>query len=73
MKALFYLIVLIIIALTIAWFGFGMHPKTVYYKTLSVTHGVAKHSEDLKNTGNRFVDVIKNNYNDQDMTQPIEH
>ena len=32
-----------------------------------------EHAGDVKNTGSRFVDVIKNNYEDQDMTQPIAH
>lgn len=77
MKTLIYLVGLVAIGLAIAWFGFGVHPKTVYYRTIgmfsSASSEVAEQAGDVKNTGSRFVDVIKNNYNDQDMTQPIAH
>ncbi len=77
MKALLYIIGLMAVALAIAWFGFGIHPQTVYYKAVgmfgSASEGAAQHAGDLKDTGSRFVDVIKNNYNDQDMTAPIAH
>ena len=77
MKALLYIIGLVVIGLAIAWFGFGIHPKTVYYNTIgsliSASDGAAEHAGDLKDTGSRFVDVIKNNYNDKDMTQPMAH
>lgn len=77
MKTLIYLVGLVAIGLAIAWFGFGVHPKTVYYKTIgmfsSASNEVTEQAGDVKNTGSRFVDVIKNNYNDQDMTQPMAH
>ncbi len=77
MKTLLYLAGLVVIGLAVAWFGFGMHPKTVYYKTIgifsSASGSAADHAGDVKDTGSRFVDVIKNNYNDQDMTQPTVH
>lgn len=74
MKTLIYLAGLIAIGLAIAWFGFGVHPQTVYYKTIGIfstaSNGVATGTSDVAKTGNRFGEVIKNNYNDQDMTQP---
>ncbi len=77
MKALLYVVGLVVIGLAVGWFGFGIHPKTVYYNTIgsltAASDGAAKHTDDLKDTGSRFVDVIKNNYNDQDMTQPMTH
>ncbi len=77
MKALIYLVGLVIVGLAIAWFGFGIHPKTVYYETIgifnSTSDGVVEQAGDIKDTGSRFVDVIKNNYNDQDMTEPTVH
>ncbi len=77
MKTLIYLIGLVAAGLAIAWFGFGIHPKTVYYRTVnmfaSTSETTAGHAQDVKNTGSRFADVIKNNYNDQDMTRPMAH
>ncbi len=77
MKTLLYLIGLVAVGLAIAWFGFGIHPKSVYYRMVnmfaSTSETTAGHAQDVKNTGSRFADVIKNNYNDQDMTQPMAH
>ncbi len=77
MKTIIYLAGLVAIGLSIAWFAFGIHPQTVYYKTIGVFYSASdnavKHGGDVKDTGNRFVDVIKNNYNDQDMTQQMAH
>ena len=77
MKTLVYLVCLVLIGLAIAWFGFGVHPKTVYYRVTgmfsSASVGATEQAGDLKDTGSRFVDVIKNNYNDQDMTQQAVH
>lgn len=77
MRALLYVVIAAAVALAIAWFGFGVHPQTVYNKAVgmfgSAGESAARHAGDLKDTGSRFVDVIKNNYNDQDMTAPIAH
>ena len=77
MKTLIYLAGLVAVGLAVACFGFGVHPKTVYYKAIgafsSASGSAVEHAGDVKNTGSRFVDVIKNNYEDQDMTQPIAH
>ena len=34
MKTLIYLAGLVAVGLAVAWFGFGVHPKTVYYKAI---------------------------------------
>ena len=77
MKTLVYLIGLFSVGLLIAWVGFGIHPQTVYYKTINMfnssTNVASEQATNMKNTGSRFVDVIKNNYNDQDMTQGMKH
>lgn len=77
MRTLVYLAGLVVVGLAVAWYGFGVHPKTVYYKTINMfassSETTAEHVGDVKNTGSRFADVIKNNYNDQDMTQQMKH
>ena len=77
MRTIIYLVGLVAIGLAIAWFGFGIHPQTVYNRALgmfnSASTEVSNQAGDVKDTGSRFVDVIKNNYNDQDMTQPTAH
>lgn len=77
MKTLIYLAGLVAVGLAVAWFGFGVHPKTVYYKAIgafsSASGSAVEHGRRRKKYRRRFVDVIKNNYEDQDMTQPIAH
>ena len=75
MKTLIYLIGLVAVGLAIAWFWFWHSSETVYYRTVnmfaSTSETTVGHAQDVKNTGSRFADVIKNNYNDQDMTRPM--
>lgn len=74
MKTLLYLLILLAIALAVAWVAFGIHPKAVYYQAVntftSISDETSEQANDVKNTSGKFVDVIKKNYNNQDMTQP---
>lgn len=76
MKLIMSLLGLIAIILAVAWFGYGLPPKAVYYKTLnmltSATSTASNGASNVSNASSRFSDVIKNNYNNQDMTEPAK-
>ena len=76
MKLIMSLLGLIAIILAVAWFGYGLPPKAVYYKTVnmlsSATSTAGKGATNVSNASSRFSDVIKNNYNNQDMTEPAK-
>lgn len=77
MKTLIYLAGLVAVGLAVAWFGFGVHRKPFIIKRsarfLRLPAVPVEHAGDVKIPASRFVDVIKNNYEDQDMTQPMAH
>lgn len=74
MKLIISLGGLIALVLAVAWFGYGLPPKAVYYKTLNAFSSVSSSAEsgatNVSSASSRFSDVIKNNYNAQDMTEP---
>lgn len=74
MKLIISLAGLAALVLAVAWFGYGLPPKAVYYKALNAFSSVSSSAESgAQNVGSassRFSDVIKNNYNAQDMTEP---
>ena len=74
MRLVLSLFGLIAIVLAVAWFGYGLPPKAVYYKTKnmlsSVTSTAGNEATNVSSASSRFSDVIKNNYNNQDMTEP---
>ena len=76
MKLIMSLLGLIAIILAVAWFGYGLPPKAVYYKTLnmltSATSTASNGASNVSNASSRFSDVIKSNYNNQDMTEPAK-
>lgn len=73
MKLIISLAGLVAIILAVAWFGYGLPPKAVYYKTLnafsSASSSAENGAENVSSASSRFSDVIKNNYNAQDMTE----
>lgn len=74
MRLILSLAGIIALALAVAWFGYGLPPKAVYYKTLHAFSSAAENAEtgasNVSSASSRFGDVIKNNYNSQDMTEP---
>lgn len=76
MRLIISLLGLIAIVLAVAWFGYGLPPKAVYYKTVnmlsSATSTAGNGAANISNATSRFSDVIKNNYNNQDMTEPAK-
>lgn len=63
MKALLYLIGLIAVGLAIAWFGFGMHPRTVWYKiTSSISATSSEQSSNLSSTASRMKEVASDRF-----------
>jgi len=77
MKLILSLAVLVGIALAVAWGGYGIPPKAVYYKILgamnNTTASVQSGTSDAGDAASRFSEVIKNRYNNQDMTEPSSY
>lgn len=77
MRLILSLAGLIGLGLAVAWFGYGLPPRAVYYKTLNMFTSASSSAESgASNVGkasSRFSDVIKNNYNNQDMTSPSSY
>ena len=77
MRLIISLAGLIGLGLAVAWFGYGLPPKAVYYKTLNMLKGattsVQSGASDVGNAGSRFSEVIQNRYNSQDMTEPSKY
>ena len=76
MKLVISLLGIVGIILAVAWFGYGLPPKAVYYKTVNMLSSATSSAEsgatNVSNASSRFSDVIKNNYNNQDVTEPAK-
>lgn len=74
MRLIISLAGLVAIVLAVAWFGYGLPPKAVYYKAVNAFSSASSSAENgaanVSSASSRFSDVIKNNYNSQDMTEP---
>lgn len=74
MRLIISLAGLVAIVLAVAWFGYGLPPKAVYYKAVnafsSASYSAENGAANISSASSRFSDVIKNNYNSQDMTEP---
>ena len=77
MRLILSLVGIAVIILAVAWFGYGIPPKSVYYKTINMVRGAVSSTEsgasNVAEAGSRFSEVIQNRYNSQDMTQPAAH
>ena len=74
MRLIISLLGILGICLAVAYFGYGIPPKTVYYKTIAFVKGGAtsagNEASNVASATSRFSKVIENRYNSQDMTQP---
>ena len=77
MKLILSLFALIGLGLAVAWFGYGLPPKAVYYKTINMFKGAGSSVEsgvsDVGDAASRFGEVIRHRYNSQDMTEPSRY
>ena len=74
MRLLITLATLIALICAVAWWGYGIEPKALYYKTINAVKATVttteKGTSNVSDGASRFSDVIKNRYNSQDMTEP---
>ncbi len=74
MRLLITFATLIALIFAVAWWGYGIEPKALYYKTLNAAKSAVttteKGTSNVSDGASRFSDVMKKRYNSQDMTEP---
>lgn len=77
MKLLWSLLVLLAVVIGVMWFGYNIPPQEACKKIINIfASPVIKTEETIEDVGGavaRFSEVIKNNYNHQDMTEPASY
>ncbi len=74
MRLLITLATLIALIFAVAWWGYDIEPKALYYKTINAVKSAVttteKGTSNVSDGASRFSDVMKSRYNSQDMTEP---